>query len=385
MTVLPEAGRPLPLLRLVALIVLAHAAFTGARVALVLRTMELGGTAAQAGLVASMLALVPMLSSVHAGRWIDRGGMYRPALLALLMLEAGLLLALLPALAALCAAAVLLGCGFMFAHLAVSQAVGQGGTAGGRTHAYSMLALGVSTSTMAGPVLAGFLLDGIGHGWTFAVLAALPLLALGLVGNLKRRCAAPAGRVTHKPRVMDLLRHAPLRAVFIVGALLSMGWDLFTFMIPMHGQRIGLPASTIGLVMGAFGAGTFLVRLCIGFLARRLAEWRLLAGALAASALVYALLPLSGSVPVLLGLAFVLGLGLGAAAPTTMSAIQLAAPPGRGGEAIGVRTMLVNASQTAMPVLFGAMGAASGTGAAFWLLAALLAAGGVYAARRRGP
>jgi MFS family permease len=98
---------------------------------------------------------------------------------------------------------------------------------------------------------------------------------------------------------------------------------------------------------------------------------------------VYALLPLSGSVPVLLGLAFVLGLGLGAAAPTTMSAIGQAAPPGRGGEAIGVRTMLVNASQTALPVLFGAMDAAAGAGAAFWTLAAILAGGCLFAARQR--
>lgn len=374
----------LPLLTaLIALMVLAHTAFTGARIALTLRAVELGGTPAQVGLVVSMLALVPMLLSVHAGRWTDRAGMLRPLLLALLALEAGLVLALVPALAGLGAAAILLGCGFMLVHLAISHAVASTGGPGGRTHAFSMLALGVSSSTIAGPVLAGFLLDLAGHRWTIAALAVLPLLALVLLGTLKDEVAAPPIRTAGRARVMDLLRHAPLRAVFIAGALLSMGMDLFTFMVPLHGQRIGLPAASIGLVMGAFGAGTFVVRLFMGLLARRLSEWSLLTAALALTALVYALLPLSGSLPLLLGLAFVLGLGLGAAAPTTMSAIGQTAPPGRGGEAIGVRTMLVNASQTALPVLFGAMDAAAGAGAAFWTLAAILAGGCLFAARQR--
>lgn len=375
---------------LVALMVLAHTAFTGARVALTLRAIALGGTAMQAGLVIGLLALVPMLLSVHAGRWTDRSGMLRPTLLALVLLEGGLLLALLPSLAGLGAAAVLLGCGFMLVHLAVSHAVGTGSAVQERTQAFSMLALGVSLSTMAGPVLAGFLLDLAGHGRTLLGLALLPLLALALLGAGRGAlpCAhraprtartAPDGR---KESVRDLLRHPPLRAVFVTGALLSMGWDLFAFMIPMHGERIGLAASTTGLVMGAFGAGTFVVRLCMGMLARRFGQWQLLAGALGLTAAVYLLFPLSGSVAVLIVLAFVLGLALGAAQPTTMSAIQQSAPPGRSGEAIGVRTMLVNASQTALPMLFGAMGAAAGTGAAFWTLAAILAGGCLYAARQ---
>jgi hypothetical protein len=66
---------------------------------------------------------------------------------------------------------------------------------------------------------------------------------------------APA-RHAGKPRMADLLRHAPLRAVLVVGVLLSMGWDLFTFMMPMHGERIGLSASAIGLAAVSCCAST---------------------------------------------------------------------------------------------------------------------------------
>jgi predicted MFS family arabinose efflux permease len=369
---------------LIALIVLAHTAFSGGRVALTLSAIRLGGTPFEVGLVVGLLALVPMLLAVHAGRWIDRIGILKPSLLALLLLEAALLTALLPTLAGLGAAAVLMGCGFMLVHLAVNQAVGHGSTPENRTQAFSMLALGSSASTVAGPVIAGFLIDLAGHARTFLVLALLPALALALLGA-GRQAAPPAlpALSLAKPRLVDLLRHAPLRAVLVVSALLSMGWDLFTFMMPMHGDRIGLSASTIGLVMGAFGAGTFVVRLFIPILSRTFSEWQVLAAALALTALVYLVFPLSEAVPVMLVLAFVLGLGLGSALPMIMSAIQHTAPPGRSGEAIGIRSLLINASQTALPVGFGAIGSAAGTGFLFWALAAILGGGLVFVIRQQ--
>lgn len=63
---------------LVALMVLAHTAFAGGRVALTLAAIRLGGTPLEVGLVVSLLALVPMCLAVHAGRWSDRSGAVRP-------------------------------------------------------------------------------------------------------------------------------------------------------------------------------------------------------------------------------------------------------------------------------------------------------------------
>jgi hypothetical protein len=37
-----------------------------------------------------------------------------------------------------------------------------------------------------------------------------------------------------------------MRRVFIVSGLLSMVWDLFSFVVPIHGSTIHLSASTIG-------------------------------------------------------------------------------------------------------------------------------------------
>jgi predicted MFS family arabinose efflux permease len=376
----------LNLLALIAMMVLAHITFTGSRVALALFAIDLGATPFTVGLVISLLAVIPMFLAVHAGRWTDRVGVFRPALISLALLVGGALIpALRPSLDSLYVASVLLGPGFMLTHVAINNAVGHASTPENRTSAFSYLAIGFSTSTILGPVIAGFTIDIAGHAATFLALAAFSLLALILLGLTQRSnpVRIPQVASASKVRVIDLVRHAPLRAVFIASGLLSMGWDLFTFMVPIQGARIGLSASTIGLIMGSFGVGTFVVRLAMGRISRAFSEWQVLTGALAITAFVYFLFPLFTAVPVLLGLAFLLGLGLGSALPMIMSLIHRTAPPGRTGEAVGVRSTLINASQTVLPLFFGAIGSAMGTVPVFWALALMLASGGVFASRRK--
>ncbi|MGH6624878.1 MAG: MFS transporter, partial [Burkholderiaceae bacterium] len=52
------------------------------------------------------------------------------------------------------------------------------------------------------------------------------------------------------------------------------------------------------------------------------------------------------------------------------------------GEALGVRTTLMNSSHVVLPLVFGAFGSVLGAGAAFWLIAAALTSGGWTAHRR---
>lgn len=372
---------------LIALIMLAHAAYTGARVALALFGIQLGASPFTVGVLVSLLSVVPMFMAVSAGRWTDRTGAFKPILIALVAVTAGALLpALRPQLSSLYVASVLLGTGFMLAHIAVTNAIGVASTAATRTRGFTILALGFSTTTVAGPLLAGFAIDLAGHARAFLLLAAFPAVGLALMAAVGNRGPQPAVPM-ERPKglhVMDLVRHAPLRAVFIVSGLLSMAWDMFTFMVPVQGARIGLSASTIGIIMASFGVATFVVRAALPWIARNLSEWQTLTGALAITAFVYFLFPLFSAAPVLMGLAFLLGLGLGATQPMVLSLIHLVAPPGRTGEAVGVRTTLMNTSHTALPLAFGAVGAAVGMVPAFWALALVLTAGGVFAGRRKG-
>jgi predicted MFS family arabinose efflux permease len=335
----------------------------------------------------SLLSLIPMFLAVHVGRWTDRVGVRKPCVIALVAMVLGALVPWAwPGIASLYATSVLLGTGFMLVHVAINNAVGHASTPENRTQSFTLLALGFSTSSVLGPMVAGFAIDLVGHARTFLLLAAFPLAALGLLWAIWQRTPQPP-RAEHPAEdihVLDLLRNKPLRAVFIASGLLSMGWDLFTFMVPVQGVRIGLSASTIGVIMGTFGAATFVVRLAMPWISRRLNEWQTITAALSITAFVYYLFPLFTAVPVLLGLAFLLGLGLGSAQPMVMSLLHRVSPVGRTGEAVGVRTTLINASHTTLPLLFGGLGSALGTAPAFWALAVILSAGGVFAGRHRG-
>jgi MFS family permease len=65
------------LLPLMAVLVLAHLAFTGGRVSLTLYAITLHASTFVVGLQVSLLSILPMLLSVRLGRWIDRVGMKR--------------------------------------------------------------------------------------------------------------------------------------------------------------------------------------------------------------------------------------------------------------------------------------------------------------------
>jgi MFS family permease len=372
-------------LRLViALTVLAHVAFVGSRVTVSLHAIALGATPLTVGVLMSLYAALPMLIAVHAGRRIDRGGAAGPMLAGLLAVAAGVLLPFAwPSLAALFVAATVIGTGFLFVHVALNNVTGALAAPERRAASFAWLALGFSIGGFFGPLAAGFAIDGLGHRLAFLVLAAFPAIAAAVLWRRRRRVPAHvAPKAAGDHHLADLLRDARLRHAFIASAVLAMGWDLYAFVVPIYGTRIGLSASLIGIVMGSFSAATFAVRLGLPALARRVREWPMVVAAMTVAGAAYALFPLAQSVAPLIALSFVLGLGLGCAQPFIMSLLYAASPPGRQGEVIGIRTTMLSGSHTVLPLAMGALGAALGMAPVFWTMAAVLLAGGGFAWRR---
>ncbi len=380
-----EAVRTVPF-RLITLLVLGHVAFAGNRFILTLQAIALKATPLEIGVLMSLLMVVPMVLSIHMGRWADRFGFARPAAVGLAMLAlASLLAALAPRMTALYVASVFIGSGYTLAHVAINNAVGQLAPARHLTRSFSMLALGFSVSGMTGPLIAGLAIDHLGHAAAFLGMLAFCAMSLAMLAPLVRDgvplpTATPHAKASN---VMSLLRHGPLRAVLIVSGLLSMGWDMFMFLAPLHGARSGLSATSIGLLMGAFGAGTFAIRLLLPVASAHMTEWRILSWALLMAALCYLLFPLASTLPLMLAAAFAMGVSVGGGQPMAMTLLHLNAPPSRAGEAVGIRTSIVSASQTFFPLVFGALGAAVGVAAVFWAGATVLASGGAFARQRR--
>jgi MFS family permease len=363
---------------------LGHLAFVGARMTTALFALQLGGSEFTVGLLMALFALLPMLLSVSAGRLIDRVGPRGPLMLAFVFLAAGVALPFAaPNLVTLYFSCTLVGTSFMFIHIAMNSVFGAYGTAEERAVNFSWLALGFSISNSLGPLVAGLAIDQLGHAQAMLTLAVFPVLAAIIVWRRRRPLPRPAP-VAHVKRtgVLDLLRITQMRNTFIVSVLLAMGWDLYTFLTPLYGARLGLAATTIGVIMSTFAFATFAVRLFMPMVVKRLRQWVVMSSAMGVAGVAYLLFPLVSSVPLLMALSFLLGLGLGCAQPIIMSLLYEASPPGRQGEAVGLRTSLLNGSHTFIPLASGALSAAAGMAPVFWVLAAFLL-GGAWFARQR--
>jgi MFS family permease len=374
----------LEILYFVALNALAHLAFVGARMTTSLFALRMGASEFTVGVCMSLFAALPMLLAVATGRLIDRAGPRTPLVAALAALACGCSLPyFVPRLEILYLSSTLIGTAFMLVHIGMNSVIGAHGSRETRVVNFSWLALGFSISGSLGPIIAGIAIDGLGHARAFFALALFP--ALGLVLLLARGQPLPhPERLSGPPGsgVFDLFRIAGLRNTFIVSGLLAMGWDLYSFLIPLYGARLGFPAAAIGTIMATFALATFVVRLGMPVLIRRLRSWQVIFTALAIAGSCYVLFPFVTSAPLLMALSFALGLGLGCAQPIIMSLLYEASPPGRQGEAVGVRTTMLNASHTAIPLASGAVSAAVGMSPAFWLLALCLLSGAWFVRRR---
>ena len=369
----PDAAAKRSLIVLIVLTVLVHMVFNGSRITISLYALRLGAAPATVGMLLGLFGALPMLLSVTTGRVIDRIGVRRPMITGALMASAGALsVPLFPGLAVLFVAAVLIGAGFMLFQIAQQDAAGYIGRPDQRAMNFSLTALGFSASNLLGPLLAGTLIDQIGPVWTFAAIGWLPLVtAACLARGIPDLPALPASLTTERRRLGELLAHGELRFIFLSTGLVAMAWDLYGFVMPIYGSHIGLSATRIGVVISMFALATFLVRLVMPLILHRMNAWQMLRLALAVSALVYFLFPFTSQTSLLMVLSFVLGFGLGSAQPMVMALLHAKTPEGRVGEAVGLRSMLINTSQTGLPLMFGVLGSALGMTPVFWTLAAL--------------
>jgi MFS family permease len=391
---MPEPATGVPARTLLALVVGQlgiHAAMAGLRLAAPLQALREGYSAWAVGLLLALFAGAAVLSALRAGRLADRHGYHRPMKLAVAVTVAGMLCALGSTwapegwrFALLCLAAAGTGMGTNTGMLTIQRTAGHtAGSATARVRIFSWLGVAPSFSNVVGPVAAGLMIDWGGFVAAYALLLALPVITLVSARLVPRQ--APWGVAEAEQRAAwDLLRLPAFRRLLWVNGLLAMCWDVHTFAVPVLGHERGFSAGTIGLILGAFTLSVTLVRLAIPLLAHRLHEATVVRSAMVGCGLVFALYPLAPS-PLWMGVcAVLLGLALGSVQPMVMSLLHDVTPGARHGEALALRSMVINASSTALPLLFGASGALVGAAALFWAAGGAVGAGS-WLARRLQP
>ena len=355
-----------------------HACMAATRMVASLAVLKQGLPEWTVGALLSIYGLAPIALSMWAGRLADRHGFHRPVAMSVV---AALVGAALPVftqhVAAFAVSGLLTGGALSFAAVAIQREAGQmARDAGDLKRVFSWVALGPALSNTFAPVVAGLLIDLSGFRAAFVFGALLPLVAAWAAWQVPRAALAPTLRADAPAAgsAIELLRLPVLRNVLLVNVAMAAAWDAHSFTVPVVGHARELSASAIGLVLGSFAVAATFVRLAISSFAQRIDEKRALRTALTlatAVLLVYAWLP--GAWGMMVGSAL-LGLALGSVQPMVLSTLHQAAPPGRQGQALGLRMLFTNAATIAMPVGFGFLAAATTSAAPMWLMAAMLVA-----------
>lgn len=372
---------------LIALSVLSHASLVGCRIAVTLGGIDLGASPFSLGLLMAFFGLLPMVLSVPAGRMVDRIGTRRPMFWGLGILVGSMMVPLLSwEVGSLFLVSTATGFGYMCVNVGIQKLGGEIGGAEARTLNFGLLSVGFSISAFLGPLIAGVLIDLVGYRITFGVLLLLPVAAIVWLRRIRfdERLILPGanGRAEGNAQsVLDLLRDPKMRQLYVSVGLISAAWDVHQFVVPIYGKSIGLSASVIGLLLASYSAATFVIRMAVPLISRRVPEWPLIIGTHIVGFVVYSLYPFTASLPLMMALSFTLGLGLGISQPIVLALLHRLAPPERAGEAVGLRMVLVNGTQTFLPGVFGAVGGAFGVATLFWGMALLLGGSIFYIGR----
>lgn len=386
-----EASRR-ALLWMIAAQVGVHSAMSGTRMAAPLEALTQGRGPLVAGLLLAMFALAPVALALPTGRLADRHGYHRPMRIAAVLTAVG---ALIPMITwwmnetlhawSLGAAALLCGAGANVCVIATQRTAGRSASNSvERVRVFSWLGIAPALANAVGPVLAGFAIDYAGYGAAYGVMAAGALLSLALL----RRVPADAGVRVPRDRTLtpwSLLKGKSFMRLLAVNWLASASWDVHTFAVPVLGHERAYGASTIGLILASFTLSVTVVRFVIPMLASRLEEVRVIRGAMIGTALTLGAYPWMPGPWGMAACAVVLGLMLGSVQPMIMSTLMRITPDARHGEALALRSMALNTSGAAMPLIYGLFGSVVGAGALFWMMGAVVLIGQGVAQGLREP
>ncbi len=383
---------PLPTLILVNLT--AHLALSGGRLSGSLFTLRSGAGEVWTGVFMGLFAVVPLCSSLHVGRWIDRVGAARVLRRGTLLVLAGAWLPVLKlSIPTLFMMALLLGIGYNLVSMAglhTAATLGDTGSSRQRLANYGWLGLGFSSSATLGPSIAGVLIDRHGFHVALFCMACCTLVAVALVFTrlgqplptvARRAYAGDPTTISAPTGWFDLMRLPSLRRLLLVAVTVSSSWDLFVVMLPVVGTRLGFSASIIGSISSAFALGVFFSRALTPWLGARFAEWHTVRASLSGIVILFLLLPWAHTPAPFIALAFLLGASIGLSQPNILSLLHAATPDTRTGEALGLRYFIGNCSSVLMPFAFGLTVGVVGVLPILWSSAAISMAGLVGANR----
>lgn len=373
-----------PLSIIIFLSFITHAAFNGGRFTALLYTIKLSNNDSLiTGLLLALLSFFPMITSITVGKLIDSYDKRYPfAIGSIVLVIANLLPFLFPNLITLFITVILLGNANNIQLLAIQQLISEStNNVPQRIRAFALSSLMISASLMIMPIICGYLITHFSYKLSFILLSILPLIALGALLYLNKNIQTLKGIAPSKTlkqnknqnSIWSIIKQKNIRNVLLASLSISIAWELHNFVIPLMGKSFNLDASEIGLIIGSFSAGTFLIRLFLSQIAKRFQPWQVIHFAIATGMLIYLIYPFMPYFIVMNLLSLILGIALGSCQPNVLAMIHQVAPVGRGGEVAGARVMIAYGAAMIVPLASGFLSNLFGFKLPFLMIAAIMA------------
>jgi DHA1 family multidrug resistance protein-like MFS transporter len=246
----------------------------------------------------------------------------------------------------------------------------------------------------AGPVLAAFLIDGLGWPlpWVFAFSSLLSLGTAALVtfGSKEvRPTVVPTGRVVDLAfgALKGVLSDPAVRRVFLIFGVAYLGTQMTRPYVPLLVEGIvglgpGL-ASSLGLVAGTAALVGALVSPFGGALGDRIGFRPVLVGALAGAGVVLLLMPFVPSIGSLALLAVVLGATTATVSAMVFGVLAIEVPAERRSATLNLVYLPLYVAGIVGPVIGAVVATVSGVSGPFVVGAAVLLVGAAVIARQR--
>ncbi len=350
------------------------------------RAVELDVPAHWLGILSASFAVLPLMLAVPAGHATDRYGERRVMLVgsATVLLCAAAFVLVGRDVVGLVAATVLLGLGHLCSVVG-QQAMVANGTAPDRYDAaFGHYTFATSVGQALGPgliVLFGGASTLPHTGAVFAWAAGLTVVLVALSVALPRSRTRGGPRPEVEGSVRDLLGKPGLLRALAVSCVVLAAVDITLVYLPALGAEREIAARTVGVLLMVRAATSMASRFFLGRLVRLLGRRRLLLGSVALSAVTLAACAVPMPAWLLAVVVALLGLGLGAGQPLTMSWLAETTPPGLRGRAMSLRLTGNRLGQVVVPSLAGVLAVGAGAGGVLALTSVALAGVGVAARR----
>lgn len=330
---------------------------------------SVGGGSAGAGLATAVFMLTTVLAQTQMPRTLGRVS-YRVALAVgmLLLGPPAFAYVLTQELASILAVTLVRGVGFGIVTVVFAALISELAPSGRRGEALGLLGVALTLPAIFGNAFGLWLVESSGYAAVFALGGAVPLL--GFLAALGIRHEAASVRHESGAGFLSGLGRGELMRMFIIFSTMTVAYGVVVTFLPLAVSSSGIFSAAAALLVA--GVAITLGRLWAGrFGDRHDARW-LIVPALVSAAL--GMVALSGSGPVLLVGALLVGAGFGILQNATLVLIMSRVSSSEYGLGSTMWNIAFDGGTGLGAFLFGFIIGASGFSTAFYLCAVLLAA-----------